>query len=120
MKNKIMNRTKSPAARLAIAILRDEPDWLAVAKPAGLATIPGRGEDDSVLERLADQLGMPCRGTEDPRLRVVHRLDKETSGVLLFAKNAPTQRHFSHQFQNNSVEKEYLALVAGLSSTLGS
>src|SRR5438093_9130632 len=71
-----MNRTKPSAARPAIAVLRDEPDWVAVAKPAGLATIPGRGEEDSVLERLADQLGMPCRGAEDPRLRVVHRLDK--------------------------------------------
>ena len=44
---------------------------------------------------------------------MVHRLDKDTSGVLLFAKNAQAQRHVSHQFQNNRVEKEYLALVSG-------
>ncbi len=88
-------------------------DYVAVNKPAGLATIPGRGEDDSVLERLGRQIGLPSAGTVDPRLRVVHRLDKDTSGVLLFAKNLETQRHLSHQFQNNRVGKQYLALVSG-------
>lgn len=78
-----------------------------------MATIPGRGEDDSVLEQLGRQLGLPSSGTADPRVRVVHRLDKDTSGVLLFAKHAGAQRHLSHQFQDNTIEKEYLALVAG-------
>jgi 23S rRNA pseudouridine1911/1915/1917 synthase len=45
----------------------------------------------------------------------VHRLDKETSGVMLFAKDTAAQRHLSAQFQNNKIEKEYLALVAGRS-----
>jgi 23S rRNA pseudouridine955/2504/2580 synthase/23S rRNA pseudouridine1911/1915/1917 synthase len=96
-----------------LEILWSNDDYLAVFKPPGLATIPGRGEDDSVLERLADELGLPCTGTEDPRLRVVHRLDKDTSGALLFAKSKDAQRHLSHQFQNNLVQKEYVALVAG-------
>jgi 23S rRNA pseudouridine1911/1915/1917 synthase len=96
-----------------LEILRETPDWVAVAKPAGLATIPGRGETDSVLERLGRQLDLPSSGTADPRVRVVHRLDKDTSGVLLFARNTATQRHLSHQFQNNTVEKQYLALVVG-------
>ncbi len=66
-----------------------------------------------MLERFARQLGLPHSGDADPRLRVVHRLDKETSGVLLFAKNIEAQRHLSHQFQNNTISKEYVALVAG-------
>lgn len=86
---------------------------MAVAKPAGLASIPGRGEDDSVLERLGRQLGLPSSGTSDPRLRVVHRLDKGTSGVMVFARHLAAQRHLSEQFQANSVEKEYLAMVVG-------
>ena len=94
-------------------MLWETEDYVAISKPAGLATIPGRGEADSVLERLADQLGIPASGTADPRLRVVHRLDKDTSGILLFAKNLPAQQHVSHQFQNNLVEKQYLALVSG-------
>ena len=94
-------------------ILFQDEDYVAVNKPAGLATIPGRGEDDSVLERLARELGLPHTGAVDPRLRVVHRLDKDTSGVLLFAKHAAAQRHVSHQFQNNTTQKQYLALVVG-------
>jgi len=96
-----------------LEILLDTPDLVAVHKPAGLATIPGRGETTSVLEQLAAQFGLPCSGAADPRIRVVHRLDKDTSGVLLFAKHTTAQRHVSHQFQNNTVEKEYLAIVAG-------
>src|SRR5438874_3339831 len=98
---------------LAVPILFDDADVVAVNKPAGLATIPGRGELDSVLESLGEQLNLPTSATRDPRIRVVHRLDKETSGVLLFAKHVDAQRHLSHQFQNNTIEKEYLAIVSG-------
>lgn len=96
-----------------LEILFQDDNFVAVNKPAGLATIPGRGENDSVLERLAIQLGLPASGTSDLRLRIVHRLDKGTSGVLLLAKHLDAQRHVSHQFQNNLTAKEYLALVAG-------
>jgi len=96
-----------------LEILWQDERLVAVSKPAGLATIPGRGEKDCILELLARLLGLPCRGQTDPRLRLVHRLDKETSGVLLMAKDKDAQRHLSHQFQNNTVEKEYLAIVAG-------
>ena len=86
---------------------------VAVSKLAGLATIPGRGEVNSVLESLGAQLGIPASGDQDPRARVVHRLDKDTTGVLLFALNRDAQQRVSHQFQNNTVAKEYLALVHG-------
>lgn len=97
----------------ALPILNDDDDLVAINKPAALASIPGRGEKRSVLEALAEQLNLPCAGASDPRLRMVHRLDKETSGVLLLAKNLPTQRFLSEQFQNGKVQKEYLALVGG-------
>ena len=100
-------------AKADLDVLWSDSHYVAVLKPAGLATIPGRAEDDSVLERLGRQLGLPSSGTADPRIRVVHRLDKETSGVLIFAKDVAAQRHLSRQFQSNLVEKEYLALVCG-------
>ncbi len=96
-----------------IPILWEDSALVAVAKPAGLAVIPGRGETTSLLEILAGQLGLPHRGSTDPRLRIVHRLDKDTTGVMLLAKTIEAQRHLSHQFQNNQVKKEYLAIVAG-------
>lgn len=101
------------AVRDRLTILLRGPDYVAVDKPPGLATIPGRSEEESVQQRLAKQLGLPAAGATDPRVRVVHRLDKETSGVLLFATGVGMQRHLSHQFQNNLVRKEYLALVGG-------
>ena len=75
--------------------------------------IPGRAETDSVLEALGRQLALPSSGSVDPRMRVVHRLDKETTGVLLFALHVIAQRHLCHQFQEHTIEKEYLALVVG-------
>jgi RluA family pseudouridine synthase len=101
----------------ALPILFEDDQLVAIAKPAGLATIPGRGETDSVIQSLSRQLNIPCTGTADPRLRIVHRLDKETSGVLLLAKTISAQRHLSEQFQNNRISKEYLAIVVGRPET---
>jgi 23S rRNA pseudouridine955/2504/2580 synthase/23S rRNA pseudouridine1911/1915/1917 synthase len=84
-------------------ILWHDDRILAVNKPAGLATVPGRDESKSVLDEL--------RGFSN--LRLVHRLDKETSGVLLLAKDRDAQRHLCAQFLNRQVQKEYLALVTG-------
>jgi 23S rRNA pseudouridine1911/1915/1917 synthase len=96
-----------------LELLFEDADYVAVNKPAGLPSIPGRGESENLLSLLADQLKLPWTGQADPRLRVVHRLDKDTSGVLLLAKNLAAQRHVSQQFQNNLTRKQYLALVAG-------
>jgi 23S rRNA pseudouridine955/2504/2580 synthase/23S rRNA pseudouridine1911/1915/1917 synthase len=84
-------------------ILWQDDRLLAVNKPAGLATVPGRDESKCVLDELAS-LGP---------LRMVHRLDKETSGVLLLAKDRDAQRNLCNQFMNRQVQKEYLALVVG-------
>jgi RluA family pseudouridine synthase len=100
-----------------IEILWEDSNYVAISKPPGLASIPGRGETTSAFEELATQLKLPHRGEADPRLRLVHRIDKDTSGLLLFAKNKNAQRHASHQFQNNQVTKEYLAIVSGRGNT---
>lgn len=96
-----------------LEIIYQDQNVVAVNKPAGLASIPGRAETDSVLQSLAEQLGIPSTGDTDPRVRVVHRLDKDTSGVMIFALTLEAQRHLSHQFQNNSVSKQYVAIVMG-------
>lgn len=97
-----------------LPIIFESDDFVAIHKPSGLASIPGRGEADSALHALARLRNLPCAGAADPRLRVVHRLDKDTSGVLLFARHVEAQRRLSHQFQNNTVEKQYLAIVHGV------
>lgn len=87
-----------------------EPLWedaalAAFAKPAGLLTIPGRREGESCLFALAQQaLGQ--------RLFIVHRIDRETSGLVLFARTASAHRTLCLSFERREVEKRYLALVA--------
>lgn len=84
-----------------------EDDWLvAVDKPAGLLSVPGRTSDrqDSVLSRLRSRL---------PHVTAVHRLDQDTSGVLLLAKTPESDRALRQQFQARQVRKIYAAIVIG-------
>jgi tRNA pseudouridine32 synthase / 23S rRNA pseudouridine746 synthase len=83
-----------------------EDEWLIVIhKPAGLLSVPGRSHDrqDSVLSRIQ----------QEERVFAVHRLDQDTSGLLLLARDGETQRRLSRQFQQRQVHKVYEAVVAG-------
>lgn len=90
-----------------IPILYEDDDILAVDKPEGLAAIPERsGQGDSLFETLC--------GQRDERLYIVHRIDKDTSGLILFARNAGMHRWLNQQFETRAVGKTYLALVHGV------
>lgn len=93
-------------------ILYEDSDFLAVNKPPGLATIPGRTDPESVIGELPRQLAKRDGG-EPRKLLVVHRLDQDTGGVLLVAKNTDAQRALASQFGRREVEKTYWLLVAG-------
>lgn len=90
-----------------IAVLHEDADLLALDKPAGLPVIPEHWHPAwPCLQSLAsEQLGS--------RVFVVHRLDLETSGVVLLAKNAAAHRELCRQFAAHEVEKTYWALVQG-------
>ena len=93
----------SPAP--AAAIYQDE-NVLAVSKPAGVAVIPGRGLAEEPLKAVLERsLGA--------RLYVAHRLDRDASGLVVFAKNAASHRSLCLQFEGRRVRKKYLALVLG-------
>lgn len=88
-----------------------EDEWLiAVNKPAGLLSVPGRYRDrqDSVLSRLRHLL------PDGMALISVHRLDQETSGILLLARDRQTHRQLSQQFQQRQVHKVYEAILSGV------
>jgi 23S rRNA pseudouridine1911/1915/1917 synthase len=89
-----------------IETLLDDPAFLAVNKPADVLSIPGRQGGESVLDMLV------AAGVSG-ELRLVHRLDRGTSGVLLLARGIEAQRALSEQFLHRRVEKSYLALVRG-------
>jgi tRNA pseudouridine32 synthase / 23S rRNA pseudouridine746 synthase len=87
-----------------------QDEWLiAVHKPAGLLSVPGRYLDrqDSVLSHLQHLL------PEGERLTTVHRLDQDTSGILLLARDRQIHRQLSQQFQQRQIHKVYEAVLAG-------
>jgi len=89
-----------------IPVLFENDDIIAVEKPEKLASIPERNpEKISLLKILSDTL--------QRRFFVVHRLDKQVSGVILFAKNAETHRYLNLLFEQRKVHKTYMALVHG-------
>ena len=96
-------------------VIRDVPipvcargaGWMAVDKPAGIPVHPvNTVRENSLIRMLRRQEGIAS-------LRLCHRLDRETSGVLLVAENAATARALSTAFERGDVGKEYLALVRG-------
>jgi 23S rRNA pseudouridine1911/1915/1917 synthase len=91
-----------------IPLLAREEGWLAVDKPAGIPVHPvNRIRENSLIRMLRRQEG-------DEGLRLVHRLDRETSGALLVAADVERSRLLSLAFERGLVSKEYVALVAGV------
>ena len=100
-----------------LEVLFEDEHVLVINKPAGVAVIPERGEKDATLIggllHYLQNLSPISRG-KGLRPRLVHRLDKDTSGVLLVAKDPETERHLSGQFEGRVIEKNYIALVDGI------
>jgi tRNA pseudouridine32 synthase / 23S rRNA pseudouridine746 synthase len=104
---------ESASTALDLPILYED-DWLiAIDKPAGLLSVPGRylHIQDSALSRLRHTY--PNGGN----LIAIHRLDQDTSGILLLARDLETYRNLSHQFQARQVKKTYEAILAGTVQT---
>jgi RluA family pseudouridine synthase len=90
-----------------VSILFENHDIVAVNKPEGLAAIPERRpQGPSVLELLSAR--------REEKLFIVHRLDKETSGVMIFARNAQAHRCLSEQFEARTARKVYQAVTHGV------
>ncbi|MEM7726420.1 MAG: pseudouridine synthase [Cyanobacteria bacterium P01_A01_bin.45] len=91
-----------------------EDEWLiAINKPSGLLSVPGRysHNQDSVVSRLRNLL--VDRLTDGQDIKAVHRLDRDTNGILLLAKDVETHRLLSQQFEKREVEKLYQAVLWG-------
>ena len=96
-----------PPCQEQLALLRVDPDFLLVNKPTRLLSVPGRHPQnrDSVIARLLPDY---------PGASIVHRLDFDTSGVMVIPLNKAALSHISKQFQARTVSKHYTAVVAGL------
>ena len=95
-----------------LVVLHEDEDVLAVDKPAGQAVHPsGRHMTGTLIQEVHARY---AEGAELPvPVRLCHRIDKETSGIVLLAKGARAHRQIRKQFERHTIEKEYLALVRG-------
>lgn len=92
-----------------ITVYEDDDIWV-VDKPAGLLSVDGKTLKVSLLSRLE---------RANPEVKLIHRLDMDTSGLLIFAKNAAAQTHISKQFIERLPQKKYQARVFGKWETVG-
>ena len=93
-------------------IIYEDNDVLVVDKPAGVIVFPEeKTAEKTLIELLLERFPELKSVGEAPRYGIVHRLDKNTSGILLVAKSAEALIFLQKQFTNREVEKKYLALA---------
>jgi 23S rRNA pseudouridine1911/1915/1917 synthase len=99
---------------IPLKIIYEDADLMVVDKPAGLAVHPAPGHPTHTLANaIISYLPALAQDADSLRPGIVHRLDKDTSGLLLVAKNRLAQASLSAQFKNRTVNKAYLVLVKG-------
>jgi 23S rRNA pseudouridine1911/1915/1917 synthase len=100
-----------PAQRMPLAIVFEDAEILVLDKPAGLIVHPGAGNPDRTLMNglLAHAPGL----RQVPRAGIVHRLDKDTSGLMVVAKNVSAQARLAEQLAARTVKRTYLTVVHG-------
>ena len=113
-----------PNPRIIVPIVHEDADFLIVDKPAGMVTQPGKGHaGDSLLNGLFAMKGGAI-GKQLHNLGVgrdfglLHRLDKETSGLLVVAKSPNAYDQLRRDFEARQIDKEYLAITAGIPKPL--
>ena len=103
------------AQDIPLNIVYEDSDVLVVNKPAGLVVHPGHGNySGTLVNALAWHFrDNPEYDVSDPRLGLVHRIDKDTSGLLVIAKTPDAKTHLGIQFFNKTTKRKYVALVWG-------
>lgn len=103
--------------KMALNIFFEDDDIIVINKPPGMVVHPGSGNyNGTLLNGIAYYLQQKNPGvTEEtlPRFGLVHRIDKNTSGLLVLAKNDKAMRHLAKQFFDHTVKRQYIALVWG-------
>ncbi len=109
--------SKAQPLALPLDIVYEDQDLLVVNKPTGLVVHPAPGHvEDTLVNALVARYPNLQSVEGDLRPGIVHRLDKDTSGLIIIAKNAQTQTALAEQMQEHAIIKRYLALVEGVVS----
>lgn len=98
-----------------LPIIFEHPRFVIVDKPSGVLSVPGKGEhkSDCVVSRVHAMYDTPRRAGLDAGRLIVHRLDMDTSGLMVVALDADAQRELSMQFEQRVPQKAYIALLEG-------
>ncbi|TBR18057.1 MAG: RNA pseudouridine synthase [Chitinophagaceae bacterium] len=91
--------------KLASLIIKETENWIALNKPSGLLSIPDRAGNEISLKKILQE--------KYPSIFTVHRLDRDTSGIIVFAKNEKAHKHLSLQFEQRQTTKIYFGFVVG-------
>jgi 23S rRNA pseudouridine1911/1915/1917 synthase len=97
---------------IALRLVHEDPDVLVIDKPAGLVVHPGAGNPNHTLQNAL--LGFDPKLARLPRAGLIHRLDKDTSGLLVVARNPEAQTSLSRQLMARSMSREYVAVCVGV------
>ncbi len=109
--------TSTSAPNITPKIIFEDKNLLVVVKPQNLSIQPDRNSTFSLLTLLEDYFEF-SRGVEDPFIGLVHRLDRHTGGICIFAKTQATLKKLNKAFSNHKVEKRYLAVVSDPNNNL--
>ncbi len=100
---------------IPLNIVYEDEDIIIINKPAGLVVHPGNGHESGTLANALVYYGKELSSKDDPiRPGLVHRIDKDTSGLLAIAKNDEAELYLKEQLTDHTMHREYIALVNGI------
>ena len=109
---KLVNETPIIGENIKLNIVYEDKDLIVINKPAGIVMHPGAGnKTGTIVNALINHCGDELKFVGDAqRTGIVHRIDKDTSGLVVIAKNDFTHKHLSDQFAAHSIERVYIAV----------
>jgi len=107
----LTTETQALAQDIPLCIVYEDETLLVINKPEGLVVHPGAGNQDNTLVNAL--LYHDARLSQLPRAGLVHRLDKDTTGLMVIAKTLSSQTQLSRQIQDRSIDRRYITLVQG-------
>lgn len=112
---KVVPLIVKPEKNIKLNILFENDNFIVINKPAGIVVHPSESTPEHTIVNalLAYCPKISSVGDDSKRPGIVHRLDKEVSGVMIIAKNQKTFDHLKKQFQNRTIQKKYIALIHG-------
>ena len=118
IKDGFVKEVSVEAKEMKLDIVYEDDDIIIINKPSGVVVHPGNGNYDNTLVNglmyYADNLS---DGYEEYRPGIVHRIDKDTSGLIIIAKNNKVQEILGEYFKNHTIKREYIALIHGILET---